>query len=151
MTGRERRKKQRRVDIERRRSRIVTREKIFDNGITISEHTLKKSFLRAIRGINLVIDTQKNFIMEGFLFLLILILSLLMRLNLDELIHIILISGLVLVAEVINTSIEYVIDSFHNNDFNVNAKKAKDISSGAVLLSCIFAIIVASLIFIPKF
>ena len=151
MTGKERRKKQRRISVERRGVSNRIGEKVFDNNISISEHTIKKSFIRALRGINLVINTQRNFVVEIFLFLLIIILSLSVKITIDELIQILSIGGLVLVAEILNTSIEYIIDSFHNNDFNVIAKKAKDVASGAVLLACIFAIIVALIIFIPKF
>ena len=49
----------------------------------------------------------------------------------------------------INTSIEIVVDMVMPNK-NENAKNAKDISAGAVLIVAITSLIIGLIIFIPK-
>ncbi|MBA4032029.1 MAG: hypothetical protein C0478_14220 [Planctomyces sp.] len=57
--------------------------------------------------------------------------------------------GLVLCCEVINTSIEWVVD-LASPDVHVLAGRAKDCAAGAVLLASIMAVVVGLLIFTPK-
>ena len=61
----------------------------------------------------------------------------------------ILVIGLVITAELINTSIENAIDMAMPS-IHPLAKTAKDVASGAVLFSAFIAIIVGCLIYIPK-
>ena len=56
---------------------------------------------------------------------------------------------IVLVLEIINTIIENIME-FLCNDYNLNIKIIKDMSSGAVLVSAFISVIVGLLIFIPK-
>lgn len=57
--------------------------------------------------------------------------------------------GLVLVAEMINTAIEFLGDAI-TEEQNDNIKNAKDVAAGAVLIAAIIAIATACFIFIPK-
>ncbi len=56
--------------------------------------------------------------------------------------------GLVLTAESLNTSIEYLTDLV-TKDYHELAKKTKDAAAGSVLLSAITACIIGLYIFIP--
>jgi diacylglycerol kinase len=56
--------------------------------------------------------------------------------------------GLVLTAELTNTSIEAVVDSFTDKE-HPGAKLAKDISAGAVLIVSLTAAIIGAIIFLP--
>lgn len=53
---------------------------------------------------------------------------------------------LVIITELINTAIEKTVDLV-TTDYHILAKQAKDIAAGAVLLSCIYAILMAYLLF----
>jgi diacylglycerol kinase len=55
---------------------------------------------------------------------------------------------LVLVTEIVNTAIEKICDQI-TLERREEIKYIKDISAGAVMLSCIFAAIVGCLVFIP--
>lgn len=57
--------------------------------------------------------------------------------------------AVVLITEMINTSIELLCDLVmpHQND---KAGKLKDIAAGAVLVAALFAIVVAGVIFLPR-
>ena len=57
--------------------------------------------------------------------------------------------GLVIVAEMINTSLEYLTDIV-SPQYNEKAGKVKDMAAGAVLIAAIVAVITGSIIFIPK-
>src|SRR5690625_4668325 len=56
---------------------------------------------------------------------------------------------LVLMAELINSNIERMID-YIKPEYHPQAKIIKDIAAGTVLLAAIFSIIVGLIIFIPK-
>lgn len=55
----------------------------------------------------------------------------------------------VIVAETLNTAIEYVTD-LASPECHPLAKRAKDAAAGAVLLAVVFALIVAALVFGPR-
>lgn len=58
--------------------------------------------------------------------------------------------GLVLVAELLNTAIELLVDLV-SPSFNTQAGKVKDIAAGAVLIAAVISVCIAGIIFIPKF
>ena len=55
----------------------------------------------------------------------------------------------VLFAELINTAIEKSIDVY-TQEYNENAKIAKDIAAGAVTLTSIAAVLIGAIIFLPQ-
>src|SRR3990167_7953721 len=56
---------------------------------------------------------------------------------------------LVLVAEMINTSLEEIINLV-KEDHHERARIAKDVSAGMVLLATIFAVIIGMVVFLPR-
>jgi len=71
------------------------------------------------------------------------------KLNLNEWIFISLSIGLVLVAELANTAIEFLSDAV-SKEQDENIKNAKDLAAGAVLVAAVVAVFIACVIFIPK-
>ena len=63
---------------------------------------------------------------------------------------IILAVGLVLVAELLNTAIEVLVDLV-SPEYNAMAGKVKDIAAGAVLVAALISVCIGAVIFIPKF
>ncbi len=104
----------------------------------------------AIKGLSLAIASQRNFRIDVILGVLVLIGAVLAEFSNIEFAVLVLTIGLVLFAELINTSIEFIIDAYFGNKFSVIAKMTKDISAGAVLLSVFIAIVVGFLLFLPK-
>lgn len=70
------------------------------------------------------------------------------KLNFSEWIALILASGLVLIAEMANSSIEAVVDLI-TKERKQEAKKAKDIAAGMVLLASGLSIVIGILVFTP--
>ena len=62
---------------------------------------------------------------------------------------IILVIGLVLVSEMINSTVEKLID-YLKPDIHPTAKVIKDIAAGSVLIAAIIAAIIGLIVFIPK-
>ena len=57
--------------------------------------------------------------------------------------------ALVLIAEAINSALEYLVDMVQPEEHPL-AKKVKDVAAAAVLIAAIFSVIIATIIFIPK-
>ncbi|MNY79213.1 Undecaprenol kinase [compost metagenome] len=58
-------------------------------------------------------------------------------------------SGIVLIAELLNTAIEVLVDLV-SPDIHPKAKIIKDVAAAAVLVSALTAVVVGLVIFIPK-
>lgn len=74
----------------------------------------------------------------------------LFRISVTEWIFLLLSIFLVIAFEIINSAIECVVDLATDYHFNLLAKKAKDMSAGAVLLVSVYALLTGLLIFVPK-
>ena len=92
---------------------------------------------------------EKHYKFHIFAFLIVIILSFLLKLTTIEFIFILFVSFLVIITEMLNTCVEVIVDMI-TKDYNVLAMYAKDLGAGAVLVSTILAIIVGLIIFIPK-
>lgn len=106
------------------------------------------AFKHAFRGIVSAFIEEPNLKFHFFVALLIILAGWFFQINKLEWVATITIIGLVLTAELTNTSIEAVVDSFTNQE-HPGAKLAKDISAGAVLIVSITAITVGLIIFLP--
>lgn len=107
-----------------------------------------KSLFVAFKGLFLMLKNERNFQLEIFAFLINIGLIIFFRINYIEASFIILVCGLVLTAEILNTAIEKLCD-FAEPNFNPKIGWIKDIAAAAVLLATLFAIIVGVLIYWP--
>ena len=113
------------------------------------QRSLIKSFNNAIEGIIYVLRTQKNMRRHFIIAFLILLSSLFFRVGKIEFILLLLSITFVLIAELINTSIEAAIDIV-STTYDPLAKIAKDVAAAAVLLSAINAIVVGVIVFYSR-
>ena len=81
--------------------------------------------------------------------LLVIILGIILKIDITQWCICIILFGLVISLELVNTAIETVVDIIMP-EINEKAKKAKDISAAAVLISAICSAIIGLIIFIPK-
>ena len=108
-----------------------------------------QSFKHAGRGIWLIFKTQHNAWIHLLAIVAVIALGIYTNLELNEWMFICLAIGLVLVAELTNTAIEFLGDAI-TKEPDENIKNAKDIGAGAVLMAALIAVIIAGLIFTPK-
>jgi len=109
---------------------------------------LINSFKYAIEGIKTSVSREQNLVIHMFFLVMALIFSIIFKVTKYEFLAVIIVSGLVISLEMINTAIENTVDI--NKKYSIEAKCAKDAASGAVLVSAIAAIIVGLTIFLPK-
>lgn len=122
-------------------------------GVYMSKYkagNILSSFKFAIRGLNLAFKSQRNYRIDLFVGLGVLIASILLKFKLIEIALLVLTIGFMLFAELINTVVEFVVDAYFGNKYSILAKMAKDISAGAVLISAITSIFVGIILFTPK-
>lgn len=123
----------------------VSRDKLKEKGLK----RLIKSFKYAIEGIIYAFKYEQNIIVHTIAMILVIVLGIILKLSYFEWLICLILFGLVIATEMINTSIEAVVD-LACPKIDPLAKIAKDTASGAVLVFAITAAISGSIIFIPK-
>jgi len=108
--------------------------------------SLLESFNYAVEGIIHVLRTQRNLRIHFLAAVLVFGAAIAVGVSRLQLIALVLAIAFVLVAEMLNTAIEGVID-VSTTSFDPNAKLAKDIAAGAVLIASITAVAVGFLVF----
>ncbi len=108
-----------------------------------------KSLSYAIEGIFNCIKKERNIKIHILFMMLVILCGFLFQITYVEWLICILLFGLVISLELVNTSIEAVVD-LCTQEFHPLAKLAKDTAAGAVLISAIAAAMIGLIIFIPK-
>ena len=109
-----------------------------------------KSFKYAFSGLSYVLKTSINFKIQLIFAVTSLMIGFLLQISQSN--YVILIATIisVLILEILNTSIESIVDLVVKKEFSSLAKISKDTSAGAVLLASINSVIIAVYIFVPK-
>jgi diacylglycerol kinase (ATP) len=110
---------------------------------------LLDSFNNAIEGIIYAVRTQRNLKIHMVVTLIVLIACFFYNVSKMELLILIISITMVIVTELMNTAIEFAIDST-TNYYHPLAKIAKNVAAGGVLISTINAVIVGYIIFWDK-
>lgn len=108
--------------------------------------TLFESFNYALEGVIHVLRTQRNLRIHFVAAILVFAAAIAVGVSRLQLIALVLAVAFVLVAEMLNTAIEGAID-VSTTSFDPNAKLAKDIAAGAVLIASVTAMAVGYLVF----
>lgn len=107
------------------------------------------SFKYAWAGVCYAFATQRNFRIHTLIATIAISLGFYLQINTVEMSIIALTCALVMVLELLNTAIESVVDLTVKQTYHELAKIAKDCAAGAVLISAIAAVLVASFILLP--
>lgn len=110
---------------------------------------LVEKFKNALNGVMIAFKIDTGVKIQFFLALITLVFSFLFNLNTTEWMIIILCIGMVLGAELLNTSIEKICDYSTSIDYEAKGK-IKDISAGAVLVVSIASFIIMLMIILSK-
>ena len=108
------------------------------------------SFRYAFNGISYVLKTSRNFKIQLIFAVTSLMIGFLLQISQSNFIILIATIMSVLILEILNTSIESIVDLVVKKEFSSLAKISKDTSAGAVLLASINSVIIAVYIFVPK-
>lgn len=108
-----------------------------------------KSFRFAFNGIKKLIKNEHNARIHIAALICVIGLGVFFKIELTEWIALTIVSGLVILTELLNTAVERLAD-FVESDWNEKIGIIKDYCAGAVLISAIISLIVGGLMFIPK-
>ena len=112
--------------------------------------SFQRSVMYALNGLRLAFRSQRNFRKHLVIAFFTLSLAILLRVTLVEFCIILFANALVLVVEMLNSVIEFVIDAYYKNKWAKLAKLSKDIAAGAVLLSSVVSATISILIYGSK-
>jgi len=107
------------------------------------------SFKYAIKGIQLLIKYEHNTRIHLFATFCVVIAGIILKVRIVEWSLLVIVIGMVYIAEIFNTVIEHLTDLI-SPQFNKNAQIIKDLGAGGVLISAIIAFIIGLVIFLPK-
>lgn len=108
----------------------------------------KDMFKVAFNGIKIAIKEEKNLQFDVFFAIVVIIFGFIFHVSLMKWCFLMIAIGQVIVAEMVNTIIENIVD-FISPEYHLMAKKIKDISCGMVLIACIFSAVIGLIIFVP--
>lgn len=111
-------------------------------------HRLYKSFGYAIEGIRFALKKDQNLRFQFIVGLIVVFFSLVLEVNPFEMGILGIMILLVIVTEMINTTLENMVDLI-TKEHHEEAKRAKDVASGMVLLAAVGSVVVGILIFLP--
>lgn len=114
----------------------------------IFTHRLTSSFSAAWRGILRAFALERTFRVMVFCALVVLILISTVPLSLGERLTILLITGLMLVLELMNTMVERLIDLLKPR-LSTYVRDVKDYMAAAVFVAALFAAMIGAMIFVP--
>lgn len=110
---------------------------------------LINSFKYAICGVITAFKEEQNMKIHTIAVIIVVILGITLKISKIEWIICLIIFGMVISAELLNTAIETVVDIVMP-EINEKAKIAKDVSAGAVFIQAIISAIIGIIIFVPK-
>jgi len=123
----------------------VSRDKLKQRGLKRLVH----SFKYALDGLKYAFKYEQNMLVHILATFVVVSCGLMLKISLAEWLIVILAIGLVIATELINTSIEAIVD-LTSPEINPLAKIAKDTAAAAVMVFAITSVIVAIIIFMPK-
>ena len=103
----------------------------------------------SLNGIKQTFQNERNFKIQFVFAFFAMIAGVFFKITATEWMILLLTIGMVLFAELVNTAIEILLDLYSEN-YHEKIKIAKDIASGAVLITAIVAVIVGGMLFLPK-
>ncbi len=115
----------------------------------IDNKRLVNSFGYAFQGIKQAYKGEQNLKIHTFMAILVIVFGFFLKISYLEWITCLLLIAIVIMAELFNTALEYVVD-LASPHIHPLAKAAKDTASAAVLFSAIIAAIIGLVIFLPK-
>lgn len=108
------------------------------------------TFKNARKGFRLVLKSELNIRVHVAVATLVLFAALLFKFSALEFCIVLFVIGLVIVAEMLNTAIEFTLDSIYHNRYSRMVGIAKDISAGAVMFATIISVLVGIILFGSK-
>ena len=105
------------------------------------------TFKNARKGFRLVLKSEKNIRVHIVIAFFVMLFAYLLDFTSVEICIALFAIALVIVSEMLNTAIEFALDSIYHNRYSRMVGMAKDISAGAVMFASIVAVIIGVILF----
>lgn len=105
------------------------------------------TFKNARKGFRLVLKSEINIRIHVSIATLVIFLALFLKFSAIEFCILLFVIALVIVAEMLNTAIEFALDSIYHNRYSKMVGMAKDISAGAVMFASVISVLVGVILF----
>ena len=105
------------------------------------------TFKNARKGFRLVLKSEMNVRIHIAIATFVVFLALFLKFSAIEFCLLLFVIGLVIVAEMLNTAIEFTLDSIYHNRYSRMVGMAKDISAGAVMFASFISVLVGLVLF----
>lgn len=125
------------------------KQKHLDELKNVKNKSFFTSIGHAIDGVIKAFKTERNLRIDYIIGLFVLIGSLFFNFSKTEFACLCLTIGFVIFSEMINSTVEYIVDLI-TDKYDERAKAAKDIAAGGVFISSIVAVVVAYFLFVDK-
>ena len=117
----------------------------------MSKYSEKKSYAKSIqyanKGLRVALKSQKNFRFQLCISVLVIVAAIFLKFDKIEMCLVVFAIGIVLIAELFNSVIEFSLDALYHNKRNTLVGLAKDMSAGAVLVATCTAAIIGTILF----
>lgn len=108
---------------------------------------MMNTFKNAGRGVRLSVRAEKNVRIHIVAALLVILFAIILQMSVTKICILVLAISNVMVAEIVNTSIEFGLDAVFHNRYSRLVGIAKDVSAGAVVVASLFSAIIGILLF----
>jgi len=105
------------------------------------------TFRNARKGMRIVLRSEVNIRVHCCVALAILAMAYLLNFSVTKICILLLTIGFVIVAEMLNSAVEFSLDAVFHNKYSKLVGMAKDIAAGAVMFASVIAIVVGILLF----
>ena len=105
------------------------------------------TFKNARKGFRLVLKSEINIRIHVFVAFLVILSAFLLKFSVIEFCLLFFAIAIVIVSEMLNTAIEFALDSIYHNRYSKMVGMAKDISAGAVMFATLISVVVGILLF----
>ena len=109
--------------------------------------SLKNTFKNARKGFRLVLKSEQNIRIHLVVASLVILAGVLLKFSSVQFCILLLAISSVISAEMLNSAIEFTLDSIYHNKYNRMVGMAKDISAGAVMLCTIISVTIGIILF----
>ena len=109
--------------------------------------SVKESISNAIHGLKLAVSSQRNFVIEIFISIFVIVFALFLRFSVTDICILLVMITIVLVCELINSVIEFTLDATYKNNYSRLVEMAKDMSAGLVLLVACMSVLLGTILF----
>ena len=108
------------------------------------------TFKNARKGFNLAVRSEVNIRVHVIVAVIVLLSGYYLQFNKIEFCIVLFAIALVICTEMLNTAIEFALDSIYHNKYSKMVGMAKDISAGAVMFATVISVIIGLIIYGSK-